>query len=158
MPSYLRKRRQTYYARVRVPPSLKHILGHAIEVSLKTRDIKVAERKKHAVVGAIKERIEQVRAAERARASANPADRIVATALTLRELLRLGRVDQDSAEATLDMALEQFLREQGYALHPATGHPIDMEPAVEQKVKAAFRLVNLPNEYTVAEAMKLYLA
>jgi hypothetical protein len=52
MPPYLRQRRRGYYVRVRVPPSLKHLLGHAVEVSLKTRDVKVADRKKHSVVGA----------------------------------------------------------------------------------------------------------
>src|SRR5512145_674236 len=116
---YLRQRRRGWYARVRVPPSLKHVLGHAIEVSLKTQDPKVAERRKHAVVGDIKERIERARQAEAAERKTNPAEKLVAQVHILRDLVKRGETDAEVARLEdLDRMLETFIRENNLARDP----------------------------------------
>src|ERR1044071_3332574 len=52
----LKRRHQTWYARVAVPPSLQSILGKAeIVRSLGTRDLREANRKKHRVLADITE-------------------------------------------------------------------------------------------------------
>ena len=52
--TFLRKRKNTWYIRVRVPPSQKQLYGHHVERSLKTKEKAEAQRRRHAAVAAIK--------------------------------------------------------------------------------------------------------
>ena len=62
MPKYLQKRRQGWYAVVEVPRPLREKMGKARFVeSLQTDSLKVAEIRKHAIVGRWKAEIEAVR-------------------------------------------------------------------------------------------------
>ena len=61
MPSLLRLRGHTYYARISVPRTLTNLLGDKLELSLQTRDLRVAEQKKHAAVAHMKARIDAAR-------------------------------------------------------------------------------------------------
>jgi hypothetical protein len=47
---WLVRQRQTWYAIVEVPPSLRGVLGRRIKRTLKTRDIHVARARRHKAV------------------------------------------------------------------------------------------------------------
>ncbi|MCZ8100732.1 MAG: hypothetical protein O9972_22825 [Burkholderiales bacterium] len=62
MPRYIERRRQTYYAVVEVPPSLRLTLGKKrLLKSLETRDLAIARDRRWAVVAALKKQIEEAR-------------------------------------------------------------------------------------------------
>ena len=58
--THLKKRRQTWYARHTVPPVLQGVLGRSEFVrSLKTRDLREANQRKHAVLAQMQSEITQ---------------------------------------------------------------------------------------------------
>lgn len=76
---WLEKRRQTWFAVVYVPPRLHGVLGKKLRRSLQTRDLRVAQTKRHIAVAEFKTMIDAAR---------RPAvDKVAAEAASLRETL-----------------------------------------------------------------------
>jgi len=74
---WLEKRRQGWYAVVYVPADLQSVLGKKLRQSLKTRDLKEAQTKRHVVLAELKRRIAEARRPA--------ADKLIAEAMALRE-------------------------------------------------------------------------
>jgi len=85
---WLEKRRQGWYAVVYVPADLQSVLGKKLRQSLKTRDLKEAQTKRHVVLAELKRRIAEARRP--------PADKLTAEAMALREAMR--RAEEGSVE------------------------------------------------------------
>src|SRR4051812_40913978 len=109
---YLQRIGQSYYVRVRVPPSLQAAAGGATHIrkALHTRDLDVATRRKWSMVEAIKAGLERLRNRDPDRE----------TAQTYREQLRKLREEghHDQAEVIEDFAVEKASK-----IEQQTGNP-----------------------------------
>lgn len=96
---WLKQRRQGWYVRVRVPPSLHAQVGPEIVRSLHTKDLRQAQLKRHAAVAEIKAYLDSLR-----RQDAD-ADIIRAAKETRRQMEER---PEDNAEEGFDIWVEQF--------------------------------------------------
>jgi integrase len=110
--SNLKLQHRTWSVRLKVPRALRHIVGKAeLFRSLKTRDIREANRLKHRVLADL--HAELSRLAVEATLPKDKAEYVLATARTLREAVVNGESTEQNAEAALAHALEAHLRHHG---------------------------------------------
>ena len=106
MPRYIERRRQTYYAVVEIPPSLRLTLGKKrLLKSLETRDLAVARDRRWEVVAALKKEIEVARAGHTDGSQAIPLkrhkpdnERLIEEALRWREAIKTEGSSRDPYE------------------------------------------------------------
>lgn len=104
----LKLRHLTWFVRVTVPPSVRDVIGKSELVrSLKTRDLREANRRKHAVIAELLEEIERAKP----KTITDPADRLIAEAERLRVGIERGTVDPETASDILDATREHLLGE-----------------------------------------------
>ena len=122
MPRYIERRRQTYYAVVEVPPSLRQVLGKKrLLKSLETRELAVARDRRWAVVASLKKQIEEARSGSQPSPVVPPSDhkpdnvRLIEEALRWREAIaqegRSSEPGQVKAVDALDERADQIRRE-----------------------------------------------
>jgi integrase len=107
--AHLKKRRQTWYARHTVPPSLQGVLGRSEFVrTLKTRDLREANQRKHAVLAQMQREITQ--AAFTATLPRDSAEYLLRAAARQRRAVQQGRLTESAAETRLDALVARHLR------------------------------------------------
>lgn len=105
---YLKRRRQTWFARVTIPQHLRATMGREeIVRTLSTRDLSVAKRKLHAVLAEIQRDI----AAAEANVVLSPesAEYVLQAAREARAAVDKGLMTEGAAEVALDMTVEKQL-------------------------------------------------
>ncbi len=153
---YLKQRHQTWYVRVRVPPSLKATLGYELSLTTGTRDLKTAQQRRWAIVAAMKERIATAQA--RVVLGESDVQWLVNEAKALSRDVREGRVDQDMAlEVGLHDILERHFKAAAYPIDPETGHPMIESQATQAAVEAASRVVSAGDVLLMSDAVDTYL-
>lgn len=101
---HLHLRGHVYYARVKVPPSLQEKVGRThLARSLRTRDLRVAQRLRHAVVAELKQHLELLKAGQD-----DPMADLRARAQAIREDVKAGRVDAETASEVFVDLLEKL--------------------------------------------------
>lgn len=109
MPQYLIKRKKTYFVRIAVPRPLWELVGSKeIQRTTGTSDLKLAERRKHAIVAAIRDEID-----EKANDSPASAGWLHKQALGLRRAVQRGDIDQQLASEIISDLQEKHLNAVG---------------------------------------------
>jgi len=155
---YLLKRHQSWYVRLRVPPSLQSVVRKAQFVrALHTRDLREANRRKHAVLAEMQEELS--RAAALATLPRDSAEYMLATAKELRESVKKGETSEHDAEVALDVALDEHLerhaRKRGR--NPKTGDPL-LPEAHERTLSLAHRVLHSEDVALLSQSITDYLA
>ncbi|MDJ0708913.1 MAG: tyrosine-type recombinase/integrase [Woeseiaceae bacterium] len=149
MANNLKKRHQTWYVCVGVNPKHRKLIGRAETVrSLKTRDKRVAEAKKHGAIQAIKDyHARLIREAQAGIQGLGDA------ALDLQQQVADGKLE-DGASAILQDVLEDKLKALG-----RTADEIESMTAedIEPTIRDSFRMVRDPNYLPLSAAIKQYL-
>jgi integrase len=156
--SNLKRRKLTWYVRLGVPPALQTTIGKTeIVRTLKTRDLREANRRKHAVLAAMHEELS--RATAEATLPKTSAEYVLSVAKAAREGMLKGDQSEDQAEAAVDAALEDHLermaRKRG--IDPETGHPL-LEEAHERTLQLAHRVLHEGEGSLLSKSLKTYLA
>lgn len=150
MASNLKRRHQTWYARVGVDPKYRNVIGRTETVrSLGTRDRRVAERLKYAVIADIK--AEHERLIREAGTPMHDPVWLTKIARELRGQVTAGTLDSDTAGELLDTMREKHYAAQG--VDPETLSKSDVAPYVRQ----ASRMVADPLYKTLKESIGDYL-
>jgi len=155
--SNLKRRHQTWFARVAVPRPLRAALGRSeIIRTLKTRDLKEANRRKHRVLAEIHAWLSQ-QVAE-ATLPKESADYVLATARSLRESVSSGETTEADAEAALDADLESHLaavaKKRG--VEPESGDPV-LDEQHERTLRLAHQVFNHGDVTLLSESIVKYL-
>lgn len=153
----LKQRHQTWYARLTVPPSLRAAVGKSeIVRSLKTRDLREANRLKHRVLADLQS--ELARIAAEATLPKDSAEYVLAVARAEREAVEKGRQTMEQADAALDATMERFFDAEvaKRGMDPETGYPL-LEEAKERTVQLALRVLHSGNVVLLSESVKTYL-
>jgi len=154
---HLLKRKQTWYVRKRIPPSLSHVLGTEIQRTTGTRDLDEARRRRWAILADIQRQIDFAR--ERAGSVPGSADWIKAEARAILQSVRDGETEQDTADhVAIDYLLSELVKLKGYKLD-AHGHPIITDEKVSQAVTGAAELLSGgPDLIRLSDAIAEYLS
>jgi integrase len=150
-------RHRTWFVRVAVPKALRPIVGaREIVRSLKTRDLREAARKKHAVLAQIADALTH---AERGKAlePASP-EYLLQVAKDTRAALRAGEMSEQDAAANIDHATEAHLRAAArkYGQDARTGDPL-LSSTQERAVLQANRIVSDGDFHLLADLLDSYL-
>lgn len=152
---YLMKRRQTWYVRVRVPPSLQERAGkdHILR-SLKTRDYVEACRRRHAVVAEIKAWLESLRHPQPEPRELSSLPGLGDHAKEIRQQLEAGKLDPETAGGVWSAALDFHLKQ-----YPVdnTGRP-DADERTVKAIQDMGRVALDPMVYTLDMAAEDHLA
>jgi integrase len=155
----LKRRHQTWFARVSVPRSLRATLGKSeVLRSLKTADVHEANRRKHAVIATINTELSHL--AVTASLPRESAEFVKEVARAEREAILAGRKTEDEAERALDVAVEDFFekrrRQQPAKVDPETGYgPITDDES--RALQLAHRMLSGDEIALVSESVKKYL-
>jgi hypothetical protein len=155
--SNLKRRHQTWYARVAVPRSLRATVGRAeILQSLKTRDLREANRRKHRVLAEIQAWLS--RHVAEATLPKESADYVLAAARSLRESVATGETTEADAEAALDADLEKHLASlaKTRGVDPASGDPL-LDEQHERTLRLAHQVFNHGDVTLLSESIAKYL-
>lgn len=151
---YLKLRKETWYARLKVPRTLRSIVGTSeIVRSLHTRDLGEADRRKHAALAEMYAELERIESK-----SVMPLDSAKALVATARELAGAvtgGRATRREA----DLALQIHLREQASDLD-VQAQAVGTTPAqiVERTLMLARRTLRGGRVYRISKTIRTYLA
>jgi hypothetical protein len=138
--THLKKRRQTWYARHTIPPSLQGVLGRSEFVrSLKTRDLREANQRKYAVLAQMQREITQ--AAFMATLPKESAEYLLRAAARQRQAVQQGRLSESAAETRLDALVARHLRSMRPQAKGRAGVPL-LPEAQERARKLAHRLLH----------------
>lgn len=155
--THLKRRHQTWYVRLAVPPELQKRLGRTeIVRSLRTRDLREANRRKHRVLAELKEFL--ARAEANATLPPEAAESFLAAARELRAAVDRGETTEAEAKVALDAVLEDHLVAAGRK------HGVDREgdpkvPAEHLRViHLARRVLHKGDVTLLSEARTRYLA
>lgn len=155
----LKKRGQTWYARVKVPRPQRHLLNGQTELlqSLKTTSLAEARRLRHRVVHELQQEISRrVLAAE---TLPGTAEYVIEIARSQRQSVIDGIQPEENAEAGLDVAVEEFLddarRARGF--DPETGDPHLSETEL-RALQLAHKVFRGEHVAMLAEQVKAHLA
>jgi hypothetical protein len=148
--NYLKKRRQTWFARVTVPLHLRPTMGRPeIVRTLGTRDLNQAKRKLHGVLAAIQR---EIAAAEANRDLPNTSpEYILAAAAEARQQVTAGITTPEAAEAGLDAAVDLHLDR----LRRKHGEDEHGDPRVDD---GHARVIRLAHRVLAGEALTLLSA
>jgi integrase len=156
--THLKKRAQTWYARLAVPPSLQPLIGKTeIVRSLKTRDLREANQKKHRVLADLRD--EMHAAAANRTMPKDTAEYVLATARQLRGAVAAGQTSEEDAATELDAALEDHLElaAKKSGRDEESGHPLVSE-AHEETLRLAHRVLASGDVTLLSDAITRYLA
>jgi integrase len=155
---HLKQRGRTWYARLTVPLKLQSVLGKTdIVRSLKTRDLREANRKKHAVLAELQRELTQAELSTML--PKDSAGYIIEVAKGQRRALQEGRMDEHTAEAGLDAAIEEQLellrRKKGYDEETGDPHGSDSHLRMQG---LAHRVLAGDEVELLSDSVKAYLA
>jgi integrase len=156
---HLKQRGHTWYARLAIPTRLQRVFGKSeIVRSLKTRDLREANRRKHAVLAELQRELTQAELAD-VLPDKDSVGYIVEIAKGQRRALREGLIDERQAEAGLDAAMDEQIellrRKHGYSQE--TGDPYNAETHMRMQGLAERVLAGDEIEL-LSESVKAYLA
>jgi integrase len=157
--SHLKLKRHVWFARLIVPPRLRMMVGRTeLLKTLKTRDIKEANRRKHAVLAELQRELTQAELAN-VLPDKDSVGYIVEIAKGQRRALRQGLIDEQQAEAGLDAVMDEQIellrRRNGY--NEETGEPHNSETHLRMQGLAERVLAGDEIEL-VSDSVKTYLA
>ena len=155
--SNLKRRHQTWFARVAVPRNLQSLIGKTeVLRSLKTRDLREANRRKHRVLAEINAWISQFTA--NASLPKDSAEYVLATARALRESVASGDTTEADAEAAFDAGLEKHLESvaKKRGIDPESGDPL-LEEQHERALKLAHQVLSGGDVTLLSESIAKYL-
>lgn len=156
--THLKRRRQGWYVRLKVPAALRAVMGRPELVrSLQTRDLAEANRKKHAVLAQIQRELTQAGLA--ASLPKESAEYVMQIAKAQRAAVLSGAMSEQMAEAGLEVALEEHLER----LRPAEGYDAETgearpTAARERTLKLAHRMLRGDDAELLSDAVAQYLA
>jgi integrase len=155
--THLKRRRQTWYARHTIPPSLQGVLGRSEFVrSLKTRDLREANHRKHAVLAEMQREITQ--AAFRATLPEGSAEYVLGMAKRQRVAVERGRISEPAAQAKLDALVNRHLRAREADPVARTSTPNAPAPeARERALRLAHRVLHGEEVAPLRKLVKTYL-
>ncbi len=154
--TYLKKRRQCWYARVRVPPSLKSVLGTEITRSLHTRDLDEARHLRWAVVADIKAMIKNAQDLRQSGPS-NP-EWVLQKVRQMMHDVSAGKLSaEDARDIGLDHILEKHFAAAGYQRDEA-GNPIIANRKADAQIGAAVKLATKGNILLASQVLEDYLS
>jgi integrase len=133
----LKLRGHTYYAVYNVPRQHRKTVGKDKLIrSLKTRDVREANRLKHAALGQLK--AEADRLLVTASLPHDSAAFMLEAAKDMRRAVEAGSVPEDAAEETWGILMDDYLGKQGrkVGIDPETGYPL-LDGAHENKLRVA---------------------
>lgn len=155
----LKRRHQTWFARVSVPRSLRATVGKSeVLRSLKTADVHEANRRKHAVIATINTELSHL--ALTASLPRESAEFVKEAARAEREALLAGRKTEEEAERALDVVVEDFFerrrREMPAEVDPETGYG-PLTDGESRALQLAHRMLSGDEISLVSESVKKYL-
>lgn len=153
----LKRRHQSWYARLRVPPSLRDAVGKSELVqALHTRDLAEANRRKHAVLAAMHAVLERARV--EATLPRDSAEAFLTEARKMAEEVKAGAMTDRDAEAALDVALEDHLAAQAkrHGIDPETGHPMVSEQHT-RTLQLAHKVLHSGDVALLTDSIRTYL-
>ncbi|HEY3654001.1 MAG TPA: tyrosine-type recombinase/integrase [Steroidobacteraceae bacterium] len=156
--SHLKLKRRVWFARLIVPPHLRTTVGRTeLLRTLKTRDIQEANRRKHAVLAELQRVLTQSELT--AVLPKESAEYILQIAKGQRRALQEGIIDERTAEAGLDVAvddqLELLRRINGF--NAETGEPNNLDESYERMHQLAQRVLGGDEVELLSESVKRYL-
>jgi site-specific recombinase XerD len=156
--SNLKQRKLGWYARLGVPPELQSVIGKTeIVRTLKTRDLREANRRKHAVLAAMQEELSQY--AAEATLPKTSAEYVLSVAKAARREMLKGEQTEEEAEAAVDAALEDHLdlmaRKRG--INVETGHPL-LDETHERTLLLAHKVLHDGDAALLSKSLKTYLS
>ncbi len=156
--THLKRRRQTWYARHTIPPSLQGVLGRSEFVrSLKTRDLREANHRKHAVLAEMQREITQ--AAFRATLPDGSVEYVLGVAKRQRIAVERGRISESAAQAKLDALVTRHLRTRQGTPVPRTPTPNAPAPeARERALRLAHRVLHGEEVAPLRKMVSTYLS
>ena len=154
----LKQRGLSWYARLRVPPSLQEAMGRTELVrALGTRDLKEANRLKHAKLAEMHE--ELTRAQVQATLPPESAEYVLATAKDYAAAVKRGELSQDEAREHFYRNLDEHLDLQGrtVGVDPDTGDPT-LTDVQGRTLKLAVRVATAADTALLSQSILDYLA
>jgi integrase len=155
--THLKLKHRTWFVRLRVPPTLQTIIGKTeVLQSLKTHDLKQANKLKHRVIAEMQESF--TRAAATAVLPRDAADAVLIEAQQLRAAVARGEVTREDAEVVFDANLERHLETQARlkGINPADGHPV-LDEAHERVLQLAHHVFTTGNTTLLSKCIADYL-
>ncbi len=149
----LKLRSYSWYARLKVPRSLRAIVGKSeIVKALHTRDLREANRLKHAALAEMHNQL--LRAEAQTLMPLDAAKTLLATAREMADAVTVGSATQREA----DTALQIHLREQSSELE-ARAQSVGASPAqiVERTLTLARRTLSGGRVYRISKSIRAYL-
>ena len=155
--THLKKRRQTWYARHTIPPSLQGVLGRSEFVrSLKTRDLREANQRKHAVLAQMQREITQ--AAFTASLPKDSAEYLLRAAARQRRAVQQGRLSESDAERRLDALVARHLHSRRSESKGRDAAPVSLVPEAQQRaLKLAHRVLHGEEVAPLRRLTSIYL-
>lgn len=154
---YLKQRHRTWYVRVRVPPSLKHVLGSELSRTTRTRDLRVARQLRWRIVAEMKQKIAEAESSKVL--GERDAGWVLTEAKRLARDVRDGTTDQELAlEVGLSDILTRHFKAAEYATDPATGYPVINSKSAQASIEAASNIVSAGASMMMSDAVDTYLA
>lgn len=155
---HLKLRGHTWYARLAIPTKLQSVFGKSeIVRSLKTRDLREAQRKKHAVLAELQRELTQAELTA-VLPNKDSVGYIMEIAKGQRRAMQEGLIDERQAEAGLDAAMDEQLellrRKNGY--NEETGDPYNSETHARMQGLAE-RVLAGDEIALLSESVKSYL-
>ena len=153
----LKRRGLTWYARLVIPPSQRAALGRSEVVrSLKTRDLREANRLKHRALAEMHSEI--ARQIGQKVLPVESVEYVTETARSLRDSVSVGEMTERDAEAALDAAVEEHLATVAKAsgIDPESGDPL-MAEAHEGAIRLAQEVLSRGDLLLLSEAIPKYL-
>jgi integrase len=153
----LKKRGQTWYARLAVPPTQREALGKSeIVRSLKTRDIREANKRKHRAIAEMHSWI--ARQVGEKVLSPNSIEYVTEVARELRDAVTDESITERQAEVALDAAVEEHLaiHAKKHGIDPDSGDPL-LSEIHEQAIRLAHEVLTRGDLMLLSEAVAKYL-
>lgn len=156
--SNLRRRGQTWYARLSVPRALQKQLGREEFVrSLRTRDLAEANRRKHAVLSELQEELQQ--AVRLAHGAAGSLEQVEAAAEVMSAQVERGEVDPDASDVAMGIVVDQFLDHHArLSGRDAAGDPAALPSGSVETIQRAFRRARGQRVDLLSKAADAHLA
>ena len=150
--SHLLRRGHSYYARLRVPKELASILGKPELVkALGTRDPAEAKRRLRHALADFETQLDLARKVAQGETLSDP---LLTDARSLRALLALDKIDDETASETVGAAVDALLKDA--PKDPATGEAaVDAETL--QRIRSAYSLVTHHDATLYSDALDTYL-
>jgi len=153
----LKLRGHTWYARLTVPPSQREAAGRSeIVRSLKTRDLREANRLKHRALAEMHAWL--AREIGGKVLPSESVEYVTQTARELRDAVKAGEATERDATAALDAAVEKHLAKQAKrnGIDPESGDPL-LSEAHESAIRLAHELLTRNDVLLLSEASEQYL-